>query len=85
MNIYFGQYRILFALAKLTKSNNEYYSCCEIYSNSTRYSNIQIFSNNLQCKDEGFSEISKNVVFCVKSVFSPLKIKNKLRKFFKKC
>ena len=28
------EYRILFALAKLTESNNEYYSCCEIYSNN---------------------------------------------------
>ena len=25
------EYRILFAVAKLTKSDNEYYLCCEIY------------------------------------------------------
>ena len=40
------EYRILFALAKLTESYNEYYLCCEIYSNSARYSNIRIFLNN---------------------------------------
>ena len=34
------EYRILFALGKLTESNNEYYSCCEVYANSARYSNI---------------------------------------------
>ena len=34
------EYRILFALAKLSESNSEYYSCCEIYSN-----NIQIVQN----------------------------------------
>ena len=38
------EYRILFALAKLTKSNNEYYSCCEIYSNNIRIvQDIRIF------------------------------------------
>ena len=28
------EYRILFALAKLTELNNEYYWCCAIYSNN---------------------------------------------------
>ena len=38
------EYRILFALAKLTESNNEYYSCCEIYSNNIRIvQDIRIF------------------------------------------
>ena len=38
------EYRILIVLAKLTKSNNEYYSCCEIYSNNIRIvPDIQIF------------------------------------------
>ena len=49
-NIFFDriEYRILFALAKLTESNNEYYSCCEIYSNNIRIvQDIRIFSNNL--------------------------------------
>ena len=38
------EYKILFALAKLTESNNEYYSCCEIYSNHIRIvQDIRIF------------------------------------------
>ena len=38
------EYRILFAFAKLTESNNEYYSCCEIYSNNIRIvQDIRIF------------------------------------------
>ena len=38
------EYQILFALAKLTESNNEYYSCCEIYSNNILIvKDIQIF------------------------------------------
>ena len=39
------EYRILFALAKLSESNSEYYSCCKIYSNNSKYSNIQIVQN----------------------------------------
>ena len=34
------KYRILFVLAKLTESNNEYYSCCEIYNK--RYNQTKI-------------------------------------------
>ena len=38
------EYQILFAVAKLTESNNEYYSCCEIYSNNIRIvQDIRIF------------------------------------------
>ena len=38
------EYQILFALAKLTESNNEYYSCFEIYSNNIRIvQDIRIF------------------------------------------
>ena len=38
------EYRILFALAKLSKSNSEYYLCCKIYSNNIRIvQNIRIF------------------------------------------
>ena len=38
------KYRILFVFAKLTESNNEYYSCCEIYSNNIRIvQDIRIF------------------------------------------
>ena len=38
------EYRILFALAKLSESNSEYYSCCKIYSNNIRIvQNIRIF------------------------------------------
>ena len=38
------EYRILFALAKLTELNNEYYWCCAIYSNNIRIvQDIQIF------------------------------------------
>ena len=40
------EYQILFALAKLTESNNEYYSCFEIYSNNIRIvQGIRIISN----------------------------------------
>ena len=46
--------------AKLTESNNKYYSCCVIYSNSARYLNIL---NNFKGKNEGFAELSKKVVF----------------------
>ena len=42
------EYRILFALAKLTELNNEYYSCCEIYSNNIQIvQDIRIFLNYL--------------------------------------
>ena len=57
------EYRILFALAKLSESNSEYYSCCIIYSNNIRIvqniwifeyfriicnAKIKIFRNNIQ-------------------------------------
>ena len=38
------EYRILFASAKLSESNSEYYLCCKIYSNNIRIvQNIRIF------------------------------------------
>ena len=38
------EYWILFASAKLSESNSEYYSCCKIYSNNIRIvQNIRIF------------------------------------------
>ena len=38
------EYQILFIFAKLTISNNEYYSCCELYSNNIqKVQDIRIF------------------------------------------
>ena len=41
------EYQILFALAKLTESNNKYNSCCEIYSNNIQIvQDIRIFEQD---------------------------------------
>ena len=61
------EYRILFALAKLTESNNEYYSCCEIYLNNIQIvQDIRIFEYFRIISNEKMKDLlnyQKKVVF----------------------